>query len=77
VLVQPDAASTRGALQLLDSMDAVISQQTMSQFNPPRELGSITPLPHSFLADLAAAQDTDTLQSILAPIGECCRLSSQ
>lgn len=67
---QPDAASARGPLQLLDAMDCVISRQTMMQFNPPAELGSITPLPHGFLADLAAAQDTDALQSILAPLGK-------
>jgi hypothetical protein len=51
-------------------MDAVISQQTMSPWNPPAELGPITPLPHGFLADLAAALDTDSLQSVLAPISE-------
>jgi hypothetical protein len=50
-------------------MDCVISRQTMMQYDPPAELGSITPLPHGFLADLAAAQDTDALQSILAPLG--------
>lgn len=44
----------------------------MSAWNPPPELGSITPLPHGFLVDLAAAQDTDALQSILAPLGKLC-----
>jgi hypothetical protein len=69
---QPDAANARGPLQLLDAMDCVISRQTMMQYNPPAGLGSITPLPHGFLADLAAAQDTDALQSILAPLGTVC-----
>lgn len=67
---QPDAASERGALQLLDSMDAKISQDTMTAWAPPPELGAVTPLPHGFLLDLAAAQDTDALQSILAPLSE-------
>lgn len=57
-------------MQLLDAMDAVISQQTMSQWSPPSDLGPITPLPHGFLGDLAAALDTDSLQSVLAPLSE-------
>ena len=64
--LQSDAASARGSLQLLDAITA----QDPAAAKPDPALGSPTALPHGFLEELAAKQDTDSLGRIMGPVGE-------
>lgn len=64
---QPDAASQRGPLQLVDALDA---RDSGSAGGPPPPAGA-EPLPHGFLEALAAQQEPDTLGQMLAPVGAC------
>ena len=60
---QPPEAEARGALQLLDSIDA--------QSKPPAGGTGIVPLPHGFLEELAAKYEAEGFDDVIRPVGEC------
>jgi hypothetical protein len=68
VLLQPDAAAQRGALQLFDSMQAQFSSQ--GGMGGAAASPAVVALPPGFLEELAAAQDAEALGTIMGPVGE-------
>ena len=68
--VQPDEAARRGALQLLDAMDA-------REGAPPRPgpaSADVAQLPSGFLEDFAVRFEAEGLEAVIEPIGAqgCC-----
>ena len=76
--VQPPEACQRGALQLLDSLDAAASSSSslglagpsISSGSGSGAPGGAVPMPPGFLEDFAARFADEGLPDLLAPIGE-------
>jgi hypothetical protein len=75
--LQPHAARQRGALQLLDSLDAAAAASAaVSGFggsagpSSASTSGGVAALPPGFLEDFAARFAEEGLTDIVAPIGE-------
>ncbi len=78
--LQPPEAAQRGALQLLDSLDAAASSSSLGLAGPsPSGSGSAAapggavPMPPGFLEDFAVRFADEGLPDLLAPIGELKR----
>lgn len=63
--LQPPAAAARGALQLLDAMDARDSNTSAPGFP-----SGVVSLPQGFLEQLASREDQEALRTVFEPIGE-------